>query len=528
MYFNSHPQRPFFEDRNRSSYSHAKLEVWQCETIYRDGRKFLLHFLMLKAIFYARFHPERGPSVIHQYPNHSIVSHPSAGRDSLLNFSDITSYIIPTYDLCDRPLSIGVNGLKVLGFPISIEDEKYERNRFTFNVCFVLRGETDATPWNHVVSKTAAFFKAAETEDALLQREEDTEGLKWAGDETYPAKDIGIIHALLKSIWDDLNKYGETCICISEHHVLNLRLATSRPAPTKVKAWDVPLLVRPLPEQDDWTWDLTVQRIFAHIDGVKYIQRIAELADVEVKLVKRAIRELLYHKRVVLLDIFHFQAIYITTSDLTWFVQDETMQKECAEYITVKSELDILSPRPTIQQDVDQATNRTIIDLYRGLGPGITVQEFYLVHETRLGNIDIRRFITFGVMKGFLRRIHKYALAIGSQAVPSDKKHSNGSGTSKPRSSEEAAKEMERAWKKAALTSGWATPPTDVFVDDPPRIEQEANDANERFEEDTKLGKFLDGKHCMDEICVAVHLGEKKVIERLRNGRFGEIIFFCK
>ena len=39
---------------------------------------------------------------------------------------------------------------------------------------------------------------------------------------------------------------------------------------------------------------------------------------------------------------------------------------------------------------------------------------------------------------------------------------------------------------------------------------------------------FLDGKHCMDEICVALRLSERKVVERIRGKGFGEVVLFNK
>ena len=43
-----------------------------------------------------------------------------------------------------------------------------------------------------------------------------------------------------------------------------------------------------------------------------------------------------------------------------------------------------------------------------------------------------------------------------------------------------------------------------------------------------KLRRYLNGNHCMDEMCVAMHLSEKKIVERLRSGRFGEVVLFNK
>ena len=69
----------------------------------------------------------------------------------------------------------------MLGFPVSLEDSKYERNRFTFNVCFVLDEYESHLSWEKVVQKTALFFQCMEEENGILSAEEQLEGLKWAG-----------------------------------------------------------------------------------------------------------------------------------------------------------------------------------------------------------------------------------------------------------------------------------------------------------------------------------------------------------
>lgn len=483
---------------------------------------------MLCAIFYARFHPERGPSVIHQYPRDSIIASGSSSDETLLSFSQISSYVIPAYELCNRPLSICTNGFRVLGFPVSLEDPKYERNRFTFNVCFVLKDHEDNVSWSKVVSKTAGFFQTIELEDGFLQAEEDLSDLKWAGDDDYPALNIGIVYTLLEAILEGLNTYGETCVRVDYHHILNLAILHSKSNPRKVRAWDVPLLIRSLPTSDEWAWDLTLQRIHSHVDGVNHVGRIAQLADVELKLVKKAVRELLYHDRVMILDIFHFQAIYTLKSDFSLLVKDDAMLDECAKYVARDYDGDAPPTDQSSSPTIGLPHKQDLVGLYRDLHAGISLQDFCSNHETRLANIDIRRFITYGVIKGFVRRIHKYALVIEPHLTPPRLSTSNGSTASRLKSSEDVQRELDRAYKRAAFSSGWANPPAEPSTRQNEDASQDAADTEIDVQLEDKLRGYLDGSHCMDEICVALRLSEKKVVERLLSGRFGNVVFFCK
>ncbi|EME46132.1 hypothetical protein DOTSEDRAFT_70211 [Dothistroma septosporum NZE10] len=485
---------------------------------------------MLRAIFYARFHPERGPSVIHQYPPSSIVS-TSRPNDTLIEWSGISGYVIPPYDICNQPLSICVDRRRILAFPVSLEHEDYHRNRFTFNICYVLDEDADATPWEQIVRKTARFLTAAEDDHCFLQQEEKFAGLKWAGEEGYPVEGIGQLHGLLRDVFEGLVTYGECSVRINAANVLNLRLEAERPTPTKVRAWHVPLIIRELQSREVWTWDLTLNRIHTHIDGVKHVQKIAELADVELRLVKRAVKELVYHDRALLLDIFHFQAIYACTDTITVLLEDEELQDECRYYIANSPDASTATPDGK-EMDKDVALSREdVVELYTLLYPGLQVHGFYKAHKEKLANIDIRRFITFGIIKGFLRRVHKFAFALEPQHSISQlaEKKRSGSSTSKskPRSSEDAAvREYDRAWRRAALTSGWATPPS---APPPTSFGKSYKSADRvRSEEDERLRSYLDGEHCMDQICVEMHMSERKVCERLRSKRMGDVVLFNK
>ena len=478
---------------------------------------------MLRGIFYARFHPLRGPSILHQYPP----------DDPQVSFQEISAYIIPPYELCNRAFSICASGNRVLGFPISLESSKYERNRFTFNVCFVLDEKEDGRAWAQVVKKTARFFQELEEEDESLQAEEDLDGLIWAGEAGYPASNKGEVFSLLEAIVKDLSRYEEACIRLrGGHHVLNLRLAPLRPYPAEVQTWDVPLLIRELPRPEQWTWDLALHRIEPFIDGIKHVQRISELADVEMKLVKEAIKELIYHERVTLLDVFHFQAVYVPTADLALLAKDGEAIAECSNYITIEPSKNVLAStdaRPNISTGGPSTT--TVCSLYASLSPGQSVREFVIAHRTQLSGIDVRRFITFGVLKGFVRRVHKYAVL----TTPSRPAHLNGNtdgvglASSLKKSSTGGVSNIDRAWRDAALSSGWATPPSEPTRAQPAeRLDEAKDQMSDDTEAETRLTGLLDGRHCLDELCIAVGLSEGKVLDMLRSGDYKDVVILSR
>jgi hypothetical protein len=331
----------------------------------------------------------------------------------------------------------------------------------------------------------------------------------------------GLVGWILREVYEQLNSYAECCVRVSETQVLNLRLERSlsersRPRrPRKIRAWDVPLLIRELPDPERWTWDLVLEKVRPHIDGVSHVKRIARLADVDLKLVKKAVWELVLHERVMVLDIFHFQAVYALTQDFALFVKNVEVVEECSQYVAIDPKdgmfasvlsKDILEEASTAPPD-----KNTIVELYTILKPGLSIADFCLAHQDLLANIDIRRFITFGVIKGFLKRLHKYALALDPPDFP-------------PVAAAPTGTDLDEAWRKAALSSGWATPPTDGAEMLQEKLDEEARARRE----EVKLVGYLDGKHCLDEVCVEMGMQERRLVEKIKSGRFGEVVVFCR
>ena len=94
----------------------------------------------LRAIFYAEFDTVQGPRIRCQAPKDqqpTVIS-----KETL---DHISAYVIPKPEFHHRVMTVNLNGFKVMGYPVCIENKKYPRNELMFNVCFVCH------PWSRSV-----------------------------------------------------------------------------------------------------------------------------------------------------------------------------------------------------------------------------------------------------------------------------------------------------------------------------------------------------------------------------------------
>jgi hypothetical protein len=94
------------------------------------------------------------------------------------------------------------------------------------------------------------------------------------------------------------------------------------------------------------------------------------------------------------------------------------------------------------------------------------VKAWCINHRAKLTGIDVRRFISFGIIKGFVYRVHKYAVSLSAAA------QDDGSSIGAPSPDKTA---------------------TNVLP----------------------LYKYLDGAHCLDEICTDVQVSARDVMRKL-------------
>ncbi|PSS08552.1 hypothetical protein M430DRAFT_61729 [Amorphotheca resinae ATCC 22711] len=404
---------------------------------------------MIQGIFYARFLPEEGTRVVHQSPPGCIVPEPDIDKPRLFDFETISEYIIPRQAFCNRYVTIcePENKYRILGHPVCIDNEKYKRNEFMFNFCIVIGTEVDKIPYEAVVRRLASTFTEMEIQNQFLSEE----GIS-------NSQDRRSIAALIEIIKEDLNNYNECMIPVDDANTINMKLFPVHKHPPPVKSWHVPISKIKFTDIMDDTWDLTMRKVIHHIDGIKDVRRIAHDADVALSLTKIALQHLLYYDSILMLDLFLFGNIYAPTPEINDFIADKDgLQNECANYVYING------PR---------LPNFYLCRLFTSLCTSRTIKEWLKMHMDQgfpvFNYIDVRRFIQFGVIKGLIYRVHKYA--VSSQYI-------------------------------ASLVSGQSMP-------------VEGGDV---------LQKYTDGCHCFDQIITEKNMADSKIMERLRKFPKGDV-----
>lgn len=156
----------------------------------------------IRSIFFAEFHHTAGPMIRCQYP--------ASGKEMITKdvFKAFQEFIIPK-ELKKTTMTVTALDRKISGYPIVLENEKYKRNQFMFNVCFV------CFPWSRTVQYEPALIKFSEF---LVDLELENEFL-------YSEKNNDQLQALLEKVFNDLNEKKE-CSTVVLGYSLNIKVSS--------------------------------------------------------------------------------------------------------------------------------------------------------------------------------------------------------------------------------------------------------------------------------------------------------------
>lgn len=224
---------------------------------------------------------------------------PTVPQHSQSIFDATCEYIITGNELTGQIISLSTHNVHIIARPTIIQDARYERNSLLFSVGFVIRRLADPSPYRPLLSRLASVLRSMEVESRFL-----------SSPSTKPR-----IQQFLDTIVPSLNSPGAKChLLLDEANALHLQYF---PPPKEhappVPKFVVPVLLRPEHMLQSLDWDLTINWIVPHINGIKHAKLIAESSKVDEAMVLSCLRVLRHHNVLACVDIFRYSNIYEST-----------------------------------------------------------------------------------------------------------------------------------------------------------------------------------------------------------------------
>ncbi len=334
----------------------------------------------IRCIFFSEFHPTAGPKIVHQVPEDYV---------SREDFDSVQRYIITKTQLQARVITINAVRHKFVGCPVCIEGPNYARNALIFNLCMVFGVNQNTSHYESVVKKLSGYFTTLETESKFLSNEDSKEKLL----------------NILREILEQLNRSGSCCIPIDASTTIHLKVVPVKREPESVEEYSVPIMCADHKNNSN-EWDLATKQLLPYIDGFRHVAKIAAEADVDVNIVKVCIQNLVFYGVVKIISVFQYSNVYVTTPEINRLGEDEHMQKECREYVTLPGK---------------KTTFRDIFSIYCSLRAGTTIKDVCCRFCPHLMGIDERKLVQYGLMKGFIRHLKKYPIKLPNE--PGSSRH---------------------------------------------------------------------------------------------------------
>ncbi|XP_015115032.1 GATOR complex protein NPRL2 isoform X1 [Diachasma alloeum] len=327
----------------------------------------------IRCIFFSEFHHIAGPKITCQVPDNYV------SKDI---FDNVSVYIIPKAQLQRSTITVTLRDCKILGFPVKIDDKKYARNAFYFNLCFVCDAEARTVHYEPVVKKMSDFLMALEVENCFLSS---------------VSEDKCRLSEMLRQVMNDLNTH-KMCILTEGTMTTHLKVVRLAAEPKPVLDHQVPIFLEGKEAYCSDQWDLTTQQVLPYIDGFNHVARIAAEADVENNLVKSCVQNLVYYGVVTLIPIFQYSNVYATTPKLKELAEDYGLQQRSIAYASK-------SPR-------QPAYLRDIYRMYASMTHGTSMRDLCQRLNPQNLRINERRLVQFGLIEALIRRVYRYPIYI--------------------------------------------------------------------------------------------------------------------
>ncbi|XP_026478571.1 GATOR complex protein NPRL2-like [Ctenocephalides felis] len=363
----------------------------------------------IRSIFMCEFHPTAGPKITCQIPENYVTKEV---------FDSVSVYMIPKAQLQKCSLTVTLDGYKILGYPMRIENKKYMRNAFLFNICLVFIEDAHTVRYEPLLKKLSEYLLAREVDFGFLSQPSSREGddksvqfkspcVRFKSDLTIQSVHVQTNYERLVSIMDQVKRdinAENMCIITDGPISLHLTVVDEMRDPAPVLDHHVPVLTGLEEAFNQEQWDLTTHQILPHIDGYTHVLKIACKAEVHPDLVKDCIQNLVCYKVVMIIPLFQYCSVYTPTRKLQKLASDRELQIKCIEFCSKSAR------QPA-----------TVSDLYRtyaAMGHGVSLRDLFSRMSPNAMRICERSLVRFGVVQGLIRKIDKYPITIQSKGKP--------------------------------------------------------------------------------------------------------------
>lgn len=237
-------------------------------------------------------------------------------------FDATSEYIITGSELTGKIITLSTHSMHVMTRPTQITHERYERNALLFSVGVVLRRAADPRPFRPLISKLALTLRSMEIEGGALSD---------------PQK-VPRIQPLLERLLVSMNSSRWECnLLLDQSTVLNLKLFhPPKPQAAPVFDYQVPVMLIRDVQMQMHEWDLAINWVVLHIDGITNARQISIRAQVDLEMVLACLRVLKHHGVIAVVDMFLYSNRYEFTdraaSSLLARGDDQLLQ-EMAEFV---------------------------------------------------------------------------------------------------------------------------------------------------------------------------------------------------
>jgi hypothetical protein len=420
----------------------------------------------------------KGPRVVYEYPENCFPSD---------MFEKVSNYVITEESMSERILSLSTSRTLVVSYPIRLTGAQYGRNALLFTLGLLLSPKSPRTFREEVkpmLAKIGTFAKRLETEreaisspskkvwiSALLEKLyvnlnsskrsyfvldfddllEDATSSSSSSDNNNKSRRKGRRRRRKRSSGEGDESEDDTSSLIvdtgrrTKSTVSRIGLyripwytLMKKDRAQEIQNHDVPILLdtrvrtqiimaMTSSHQTNGKPDLILHRILPLIDGVRYVRKIAEIADVDLKSARQAFGSLLHHGVITKVDIFQFSNVYKVTNQVQELVSSIELQERCVRCVcpdlarSMKPEHsdNTLGSGRHVTKRMFQNIFRTYCAFRGGINVEDVLKSQLILNddddedgevEDNDDRLDPNRFVVFGVVCGFLRRVHEYPL----------------------------------------------------------------------------------------------------------------------